>query len=231
MNREEFMIELEQLLQDIPQEERDEAIAYYHGYFEDAGEENEEKIIQELVSPQQVAKTIKTDMGIDDKIEYTEHGYQDQRFSDKQDINTSIEADKNEYDNQAQDENKTLKTVLIVIIAILTSPVWLSLLGGIAGVVLGAIGTVLGLIFALVLVVAAFYLAAFALVGAGVAELAGGLAAAGLAFSGTGLIFLALAVLGTILCVWLFGKFIPWFFREIIALCKRLFQARKKGME
>lgn len=46
MNRQEFMRRLEQLLGGIPEEEKREAIAYYTSYFEDAGEENEEKIIR-----------------------------------------------------------------------------------------------------------------------------------------------------------------------------------------
>ena len=51
MNRQEFMKRLEELLTDISTEEKEEALAYYTGYFEDAGEENEEKIIQELEKP------------------------------------------------------------------------------------------------------------------------------------------------------------------------------------
>ena len=57
MNRQEFMRRLEQLLEGIPEEEKREAIAYYTSYFEDAGEENEEKIIRELESPEKVAAT------------------------------------------------------------------------------------------------------------------------------------------------------------------------------
>ena len=61
MNRQEFMRRLEQLLEGIPEEEKREAIAYYTSYFEDAGEENEEKIIRELESPEKVAATIWAD--------------------------------------------------------------------------------------------------------------------------------------------------------------------------
>lgn len=56
MNRQEFMRRLEQLLEGIPEEEKREAIACYTSYFEDAGEENEEKIIRELESPEKVAQ-------------------------------------------------------------------------------------------------------------------------------------------------------------------------------
>ena len=41
MRRAEFMKELEYLLQDIPDEEKEEALAYYRDYLEEAGDENE----------------------------------------------------------------------------------------------------------------------------------------------------------------------------------------------
>lgn len=59
MNRIEFLAELEKLLQDISAEERKEAVQYYKDYFEDAGLENEQHIIEELGSPKKVAETIK----------------------------------------------------------------------------------------------------------------------------------------------------------------------------
>ena len=48
MSREEFMKQLETLLSDVPEEEKREALEYYRGYFEDAGEENEERILKEF---------------------------------------------------------------------------------------------------------------------------------------------------------------------------------------
>ncbi len=59
MNKEIFLRQLEQLLYDIPKEERDEAMDYYRGYFEDAGEEHETTVLEELESPQIIADSIK----------------------------------------------------------------------------------------------------------------------------------------------------------------------------
>ena len=50
MNKKEFLKQLEQLLLDIPESERREAVEYYENYFEDAGPEMEQKIIEELGS-------------------------------------------------------------------------------------------------------------------------------------------------------------------------------------
>ena len=41
MNRKQFMEQLERLLSDISEAERQEALEYYEGYFDDAGPENE----------------------------------------------------------------------------------------------------------------------------------------------------------------------------------------------
>ncbi len=86
MNRIEFMTELAALLQDVPQEERRDAMKYYNDYFDDAGEENEQQVIAELGDPAKVAATIKADLGsfTGEQGEYTEKGYQDSRFENKE---------------------------------------------------------------------------------------------------------------------------------------------------
>lgn len=48
MNRKQFMEQLERLLSDISEAERQEALEYYEGYFDDAGPENEGEVIREL---------------------------------------------------------------------------------------------------------------------------------------------------------------------------------------
>ena len=77
MNQRQFLEELAQLLQDIPEEERNEALEYYRCYFEDAGIENEASVLEELGSPKQVADSLKRGMDqSSDAGEYTENGYQ-----------------------------------------------------------------------------------------------------------------------------------------------------------
>ena len=89
MTKLEFMKELESLLLDIPLEEREEALKYYHGYFEDAGEDQEQEIIAELGSPKKVADIIKTDLVSNaadhgNKGYFTENGYQETMNSNDQ---------------------------------------------------------------------------------------------------------------------------------------------------
>ena len=84
MNREEFMKELEYLLSDIPDEDKAEAIGYYRDYLEEAGDENEEAAIKEFGSPERIAAIIRSDLSghLEDGGEFTEKGYQDERFRD-----------------------------------------------------------------------------------------------------------------------------------------------------
>ena len=56
MNRMEFMAELERLLADMPEDERQAAVQYYADYFADAGEENEQDVIRELGSPEESSR-------------------------------------------------------------------------------------------------------------------------------------------------------------------------------
>lgn len=62
MNKEQFISRLDELLKDIPESERAEAIEYYREYFDDAGVENEEQVIGELGSPEKVAHNIKEEL-------------------------------------------------------------------------------------------------------------------------------------------------------------------------
>ena len=68
MNKKLFLDELHRLLSDLPPEERNQAIKYYEDYFEDAGPENEQAILKELGSPQELADQIKATT--QDDIEY-----------------------------------------------------------------------------------------------------------------------------------------------------------------
>lgn len=85
MNRIEYMRKLASLLQDVPAEERVATMQYYNDYFDDAGEENEEKVIEELGSPEQVAAEMKAGLGRgpEDSGEFRETGYTDTQFEKK----------------------------------------------------------------------------------------------------------------------------------------------------
>lgn len=268
MSRKEFMEQLERLLMDIPQEERIEALTYYNGYFEDAGEENEASIIQELESPEKVARIIKADMGAEEEIAYTETGYEDIRFRQQEEVGNHTggyeegreEAEQDNGRGRSQESrergasdgygfesqkggasgsydfetkqssaprgDRTSRTILLVLLAVLTSPIWIGLLGGVFGLAVGAVATIFALILAAVIIVAVFYIVGFVLAGVGISMFTVGRFAVGLGLSGSGCLMLAVAILGTVACVWLFGRFVPWLCRGIGSVCSRLFQRK-----
>lgn len=76
MNKDTFLLQLGQLLYDIPNEERQEALEYYESYFQDAGEENEAHVLKELGSPQKIAESIKEGLKDGGPTESVEHPLQ-----------------------------------------------------------------------------------------------------------------------------------------------------------
>lgn len=249
MSREEFMKQLEILLTDVSEEEKQEALSYYRSYFEDAGMENEERILKELESPEKVAATIKSDLGIEnigDRGEYTESGFHDNRFESRQEVGvcdgkyqqsdsqndrkyqqTDSENDRKYQQTDSRSaygENQTLKIILIIVVAIATAPVW----GSIIGLILGILGTIFGVVVAIVCADLALYVAGGVLFGIGIGQLAVGSLATGLALVGAGLLVIAIAVLMTILCVWVLGKAVPWICNVIRRLWRSIFHRKEQ---
>ncbi len=60
MTREQFLIELENLLYNLKQKDRENAVQFYKEYFEDAGKGNEQNLIEELGDPKKLAEEITT---------------------------------------------------------------------------------------------------------------------------------------------------------------------------
>lgn len=76
MSRWEFMRQLEELLSDISPNEREEALQYYNDYFNDAGRENEQEVIEALGSPELVAGIVRDGLGENENLgEFTESGF------------------------------------------------------------------------------------------------------------------------------------------------------------
>ena len=261
MNKEEFLKRLEQLLSDISEEERADALAFYRSYFEDAGIGNEASILEELESPEKVAEVIKKDLGVSEaadvetheadvrgeKVEAhteetsgngqkTETGTDDPYMNSlygsstygsgsynqkntaytggtygSQNTSGQIDIENLKKENQ---KNKTERTVLWVILAVLTSPVWITVAVAVS----------------IVAVMAALVITGFVLAGIGVGYLFTKGVAVGLGLLGGGLLVLALGVLAVWLVVWCFGWFVPWAVKGIAELCKKAFGKTKRGV-
>ncbi|HJC55811.1 MAG TPA: hypothetical protein H9700_00370 [Candidatus Eisenbergiella intestinipullorum] len=76
MNRAEFMERLQELLEEIPQAEREDALQYYNDYLDDAGAENENAALAALGSPESVAESIRAGLQEEEDFgEFTEGGF------------------------------------------------------------------------------------------------------------------------------------------------------------
>lgn len=216
MNRIEFMTELAALLQDVPEEERRDAMQFYNDYFDDAGEGKESEVISELESPKKVAEKIKTDLlGQQGEREYTETGYQEYR-----------------YDGGTQDTNEQrpwssnlLKVILIIAIVLVGAPI---IIPCALAVVLVAIACIIALFmffFAIVIGFAAVAITGAVLVCAGLLAIVPEIAV-GLALIGTGLILGVIGAIGTVAGVKLCIVVIPGICRGIVWLLRRSFHRK-----
>lgn len=233
MNRIEFIAELEKLLQDISSEERKEAVQYYKDYFEDAGLENEQHIIEELGSPKKVAEIIKAGLrgGDGECNEYRETGYTDTRFEEKSmPVRHGEVKGQQNYEQQAKPKpwsNNFLKIFLIVAIIVVGAPVILPL-------AFAVVCVVLALVFAGFLILGGFVLAAVALMISGFVTAIAGIVelfsfpALGLVACGGGMILCVVGLVATVLLVKLCMIVFPIMFRGIVNLCRR-FVHRKEA--
>lgn len=225
MGREEFMKELEYLLQDIKEEERSDALTYYRDYLEEAGPENEEKVLQEFGSPEKVAAVIRASISghMDEGGEYTETGYGDERFRESgyqvvSSQNPSQEAEDRKENNEKEIRtNRGLKLFLWGVLILVAAPVIFSIGGG----MFSLIATVL-IIFCCIAIFALMGMIGgiAAMVGGGVYILAdplnGGL------IIGIGLLAFGVGIFLLLLSVWFYGKAIPAVVSSVLDLCNRL---------
>lgn len=171
MNRSEFFEKLEQGLTKVSKEEREAALAYYYEYFDDAGAENEQRVIEELGSPMQIAARIKADSAVK-KLD--------------EDAKPSMK--------------KGISAVWLVILAIFAAPIALPLAIGAAALAIGLLAALIGVVIALVAGVAAFFIAGIVVIGAGIAVIATSLPVAIFSI-GVGLLVLGISILTGILVV------------------------------
>lgn len=235
MNKDEFLRQLEVLLSGISQEERTEALAFYRSYFEDAGEANEAKILEELESPQKVADSIIKDLGVQPG-EACSSGAQG--ASAGAEWNPAVQgvaqnASKGVPQGAAQNAaysapEKDGMPGWAIVLLVITSPVWLVMILVILSALLGIVAALFGIAIAVVAVMGALLICGVVLFGAGIGTAFAGNPAIGIGLMGGGLIVLAFGVLAVVLVVWIFGGFLPWALKGIWKLCKKPFNKRKE---
>lgn len=199
MNKAEFLSSLQGELSGLPIEERQAAIKYYEEYFEEAGPEREQEILDELVGPREVAATILKDYSsvpavangfcgdeeknareAFDKAEQARAGAANARDTEYRSAEYRAEPHV-EQPGQAKEnsgyfwESWKLPVWAWVLILVCAAPILLRLLSGVAGLALGILGGLAGLLIGAMALVFTGIAAFFAVGIAGIAMVLGGL--------------------------------------------------------
>lgn len=215
MSKNEFLNQLEALLYDISKEEREEALTYYREYIEDAGLENEEAIVNELGSVESLAKEIKKGSG-------SEESYRTFKAPE-------VRSTANQRRQQASTPKKdnTLTIILAVVLAIVLCPVWLPLLLGCFGIIIGiwaaAFGLLIGItVTGIALLVAAVAILVFAFMNVLSSPLTG------FSLLGVALVIAGLGILFCLLIGWFCTTVIPLMMKGISSLFQKIFPSKGK---
>lgn len=201
MNRTEYMAALRRALSVLPEEERASALRYYEEYFDDAGPENEAKVIADLGAPEQVAAQI---------------------LADYRELTAVPPASDGATARTAKRRWRGVSPWLLLVLVLLAIPVGIPLVG----VLIGVIGAVLGVLLSILLIVAAFIivvplcLLAAGVVLCGLSFTLWGMPASAVMTLGCGLALFALGILVTLLMIKLCTLFVPPLFRLLVAILR-----------
>ncbi len=224
MNRTEFMDQLERLLCDLPENEKEDALEYYHDYFDDAGPGNEGLIIQELGSPGKVAAGIRASYRGDyaDRGQYTDNGYRDHETSQENPISAVPAGSGCEDRDHGRKKRGVGGWFLIILLLIILLPLIFGITGGVFGILAGLCAAVLAL-----------FLSGFIFAGVGIALVVKGVITAvtslgsGFLMTGVGLVLFAVGLVLIVFFVWLLFKILPNGFRGLMNRLSRIFHHGK----
>lgn len=233
MSKNEFLNQLAILLSDVSPEEKEEVLAYYREYIEDAGLENEEAILEELGTPETVAAEIK--LGMLNKNNQ-DINYSSNTVKHSPETYTFTQNDQtysHNYENTAQQpiskqKPKLLLIILAILGIILLSPIWIGLLSGLLGILLGVFGSIFGLIFGFGIGGLACFIVGIIVFFAGFPLLLQN-PLAGVACLGAGLVVTAIGILFMLFTGWLCISVIPWIIRSISNLLHRKNKQNKEA--
>lgn len=159
MTREEFLRRLAELLRDVTDEERAEAIRFYEEYLDDAGPQQEAQVLAELGSPEKVAAIIRANVP----------GSRVQQETAAQEAQAAGPAGSGAPPASSAAAGASIplppyarpgaappapprkgmsdRTILLIILAVVLFPLWIGLAGAVFGVLMGIVGAAFGFFF------------------------------------------------------------------------------------
>jgi uncharacterized membrane protein len=147
MTKDEYLNILQNNLENMPEEESRNILRYYREYFEDAGEENTDKVMEELGTPESLAQKVSFENADSD---FFQNKYAQ---NDSQYYNTQSNAKSNMQDN-VQDRMGQKRSggnkVLLIVLAVIGAPIWVPLAIAVLAVLFSMSVAVVSLLFAFV---------------------------------------------------------------------------------
>lgn len=204
MDKQTFLRRLEEGLRQLPPEEREDILAYHREYFQDAGPEQEAKVIQELGDPDLLARRL-----------LSEYGEQPP---------ASPPPPPPSQPQPEAPKKKRPSGVLVAILAVLAAPIALPLAAALGAVAIVLAVAALSVALALMAVIVGVLVTGFALVALGVSALLLYPPAA-LVVLGAGLVCCGLGLFGVMPVV----RLIQAMFRGLANLFRKAFSRRKKA--
>lgn len=202
MDKQTFLRRLEEGLRQLPPEEREDILAYHREYFQDAGPEQEAKVIQELGDPDLLARRL-----------LSEYGEQPP---------ASPPPPPPSQPQPEAPKKKRPSGVLVAILAVLAAPIALPLAAALGAVAIALAVAALSVALALMAVIVGVLVTGFALVALGSSTLLLYPPAA-LVVLGAGLVCCGLGLFGVMPVV----RLIQAMFRGVASLFRKALSRRK----
>lgn len=209
MNKEEFLKTLEELLSDIPEEEKHDALEYYRDFFEDATKD-EKKIIDELGSPLIVAENIRKGIfedGSNSTVKYQIEKYESQ--------------DTNE-DTPRQSRKKKSNNNAVIFLAILTSPIWVSMSIALISILISLLIALAVILFSPLFIGIGACSEGIRNIVIGIGSLVTGIGAIGLTDIGVGCVFMSIGLISIVIFIKFTFRFFMWVLKGIKDFIKRI---------
>ncbi len=225
MNKKQYLDELSFLLSDIADEEREEALSFYENYFDEAGIENEAKVIAELGEPSKIAAIIKDSIKghFEENIEAGDNGFDNKNYQRHHEV-VKNEKKVGFFENlkiKFNDLSKGDKVLIVALIILSSLPV--------TGFIFGTLEVALSILIVPLTIVFGAWIITIALFIVGIGLIVGGVIgffstpALGLIMVGSGCIVLAFASVAEKLAKWIFKDLIPKIVDVVSSFFNRLF--------
>ncbi len=231
MNKQEFLNALAEELPDFSAEERAQALQFYAEYFEEAGAENEDAVLQELGSPQKVAQILRANcrdahapagdpvqgthpQGSADSCGFGEGRYKTEPAYSAYDDSRPLSARQS-----APNRVSGLSLPLIIFLLFITFPIWFSVGIAVLSIVFSLFVTLLALIVAGICTAGAGIICLFSCIRLFFVSASAGVLMLGMSLSSIGIgIFMTIGFSWLLSKAWLFTKHCGRSLRQYISL-------------